>query len=205
MSDMMMDVHPSWVNCQRSMSLQQYKHSNSHVWVCVRGKWGCVSEARSHKFTQLGNPVLQMAALWGEWAHVTGENIIAALTSVWKSSEWECFLGVLSSWPHKTSWASSKTPLPLLSDSHIMFQQKQWTHNNDRKITHTRRHAHTPECYWIRGNWNIIFFFLWSLFKLLDDDRTFSLFQFEKFLHNVTRKYVLSTVQYLLLLMFPNL
>jgi len=63
LSDLMMDVHTSQINCQRSMFLQEYKHSYS----CV-----CVSQSCSHKFTQLGNYILQMAASRGERAKVTG-------------------------------------------------------------------------------------------------------------------------------------
>lgn len=76
-SDVMMDVHTSQINCERSTLLHKYKHSGSHVWM-----GGSVCEPHSHQFTQLGNYMLQMAASRGERAKVTGENIIAALTSV---------------------------------------------------------------------------------------------------------------------------
>lgn len=56
MSNMMMDVHPSWVNCQRSMSLQQYKHSNSHVWVCVRGSESVWAKLALTSLLSLGIP-----------------------------------------------------------------------------------------------------------------------------------------------------
>lgn len=89
-SDVMMDVHTSQINCERSTLLHKYKQWFTCVWM-----GGSVCEPRSHKFTQLGNYMLQMAASRGERAKVTGENIIAALTSVWKCSKCECFLGVL--------------------------------------------------------------------------------------------------------------
>lgn len=126
MSNIMMNVHTSQTNCQRSTLLQEDKHSHSHMRGCERV------------------PLSQVYSAWE--LHLTDGCFMRGMGSCHRGEillqHWPLFeiaLNVVLTFQDIVSRIKDPTRLSLCLHAHLRFKQKP-THDKDRGITH-RQHS----------------------------------------------------------------